>query len=78
MSPDEALQLISLCITSDPILYSPVTLGDNNISRSIIEHQWSGLCGELTLVQNSMITLRGATDLGATKVEGSVGLYVGC
>jgi hypothetical protein len=25
-----------------------------------------------------MITLRGAEELGATKVDGSVGLYVGC
>ena len=25
-----------------------------------------------------MITLRGAKDLGATKVDGSTGLYVGC
>lgn len=78
MSPDEALRFISFCITSGSILYSPVTLGENNIFRSIIEHQMSGLCEELTLVQNSMITLRGATDFGAIKVEGSIGLYVGC
>jgi len=74
MSPDEALRI--------PPLYflrlrfssfdSPTALSDDDIHISHRAVKW--LVRALTLSQNSMIMLRGAPGVGATKVEGSIGL----
>jgi hypothetical protein len=51
---------------------SPTALSDDDIHISHRAVKW--LVRALTLSQNSMIMLRGAPGVGATKVEGSIGL----